>query len=183
MKVQPAVESLVLVLRLDQLQEVSLRQVLQVNMGFRFFLLILVKTAVLELAILIKVTKWLFCFLICWIISQLVIIPTMIRVLPIFVELLFFHAVLILLTLSIWIFIFHRLVFSKNFFAFILFIYFFCFFFSIGRMHFFIDHVLIWNSVLLHLSEAHLLVVAADVVQLPWPACLLVAVVVSSATT
>jgi hypothetical protein len=132
MKVQPAVEPLVLVLRLDQLQEVSLRQVLQVNVGFRFFLLILVNMAVLELAILIKVTKWLFCFLICWIISQLVIIPTMIRVLPIWVELLFFHAVLILLTLSIWIGIFHRLVFSKNFFAFVLFIYFFCFFFSIG---------------------------------------------------
>ena len=49
-------------------------------------------------------------------------------------------------------------------------------------MHFFIDHVLIWNSVFLHLSEAHLLVVAADVVQLSGPACLLIAFVVLSAT-
>ena len=110
-QMQPAVEPLVLVLRLDQLQEVSLRQVLQVNMGFRFLILILVEMAVLELAVLIKVTKRLFCFLICWIISKLVIIPTMIRVLPIFVELLFLLVVLflkkILLTLSIWIFIFH----------------------------------------------------------------------------
>ena len=110
-QMQPAVEPLVLVLGLDQLQEVSLRQVLQVNMGFRFLILILVEMAVLELAVLIKVTKRLFCFLICWIISKLVIIPTMIRVLPIFVELLFLLVVLflkkILLTLSIWIFIFH----------------------------------------------------------------------------
>lgn len=92
--------------------------------------------AVLELAVLIKVTKRLFCFLICWIISKLVIIPTMIRVLPIFVELLFLLVVLflkqILLTLSIWIFIFHRLIFSKNFFTFVLFICFFCFLFSVG---------------------------------------------------
>ena len=110
-QMQPAVEPLVLVLGLDQLQEVSLRQVLQVNMGFRFLILILVEMAVLELAVLIKVTKRLFCFLICWIISKLVIIPTMIRVLPIFVEFLFLLVVLflkkILLTLSIWIFIFH----------------------------------------------------------------------------
>lgn len=182
MKVQPAVEPLVLILRLYQLQEVPLRQVLQVNMGLRFFILVLIDMAVLELAVLIKVTERLFCFLICRIISKLVIIPTMICILPTLATLFFFFVIIMLLSLGIWIFIFHRLIFSKNFLAFALFVNFFSFLFAIGRMHFFIDHVLIWYSVFLHLAKAHLLVVAADVVQLPRPASLLIAVVVSSAT-